>query len=129
MAHHPDDLRYHAEHTWARTEQDGRARVGITDHAQDELDTVVYVDLPQPDSRVEQGQPFGEVESTKTVRDLIAPVSGTVVERNDALQDDPEQVNRDPYGQGWMILVDIDDPAQVDGLLSAQEYGDAARSS
>ncbi|WP_370325829.1 glycine cleavage system protein GcvH [Euzebya sp.] len=127
MTTNPADLRYHAGHTWARTEDDGHVRVGITDHAQDELDTVVYVDLPQPDSRVEQGQPFGEIESTKTVRDLIAPVSGTVVARNDALQDDPERVNRDPYGQGWMILIDIDDPDQLDGLLTAQEYRDTTR--
>lgn len=115
------ELRYHPEHTWARRE-DGRVTVGITDYAQDELDTVVFVDLPEPQTRVEYGQPFGEIESTKTVNDLVAPVSGTVVGRNEALQDDPELVNRDPYGDGWMILVEADDPAQLDGLLSAEDY-------
>ena len=117
----PQELRYHPEHTWARRE-DGRITVGITNYAQDELDTVVFVDLPEPQTRVAYGQAFGEIESTKTVNDLVAPITGTVVERNDALRDDPELVNRDPYGAGWMILVEMDDPGQLDDLLSAEEY-------
>lgn len=127
MANTPEELRYHAEHAWARRE-DGRVRVGITDYEQDELDTVVFVDLPEPETRVQQGQPFGEIESTKTVRDLVAPVSGAVVERNEALQGDPELVNRDPYGQGWMIVVAPDEPGQLDGLLSARAYDEQTQS-
>lgn len=82
----------------------------------------MFVDLPDPQTRVEYGQPFGEIESTKTVNDLVAPLIGTVVGRNDALRDDPELVNRDPYGDGWMILVEADDPGQLDDLLSAEDY-------
>lgn len=127
MPNTPQDLRYHPEHTWARPE-DGRVRVGVTDYAQEQLDTVVYIDLPEVDSRVQQGQAFGEIESTKTINDLIAPVSGTVIERNEALQDDPELVNRDPYGQGWMILVEVNDAGQFDALLSGVDYDQQAQS-
>ena len=117
----PDDLRYTKEHEWARI--DGRRlTVGITDYAQDALGDVVYIDLPAHGTRVEQGQPFGEVESTKSVSDLYAPVSGTIVERNETLESQPELVNSDPYGEGWMVVIeaDEDDPGGV--MLSAGEY-------
>jgi glycine cleavage system H protein len=115
-----EDVQYHPEHMWARLEGT-RARIGITDFAQDALSVVVYVDLPQAGIRVQQGQPCGKIESTKTVIDLIASVTGTVVERNEALQGDPELVNRDPYG-GWMLLAEVDgDPT---GLLSAHQYAE-----
>jgi glycine cleavage system H protein len=97
-------------------------RVGITDYAQDQVGTVVYVDLPEPGTHVEAATSFGEIESTKTVSDLIAPLAGTVVARNDALADDPELVNGDPYGQGWLVLIEPDDPGQLDGLLTPKQY-------
>jgi glycine cleavage system H protein len=121
MPNSPSELRYHPKDTWARLDG-GRVRVGVTDFAQEELDTVVFVDLPQVGDRLEQGEAFGQIESSKTVSDLVAPVSGTILERNEALQDDPEAVNRDPYGQGWMVLIEVDDVTQLDGLLSAEEY-------
>jgi glycine cleavage system H protein len=103
---HPDDPRYHPEHTWGKPHDSGRVRVGITDHAQDQLSTVVFVDLPDTGDDVEAGRPFGEIESTKTLSDLIAPVTGTVAVVNDAVADDPELVNRDPYGDGWLLEID-----------------------
>lgn len=121
MATTPEDVQYHPEHMWARREGT-RARIGITDYAQDALSTVVYVDLPEAGTRVQQGQPCGEIESTKTVNDVVASVTGTVVERNDALRADPELVNRDPYGGGWMLLVQVD--GEPTGLLSARQYAE-----
>jgi glycine cleavage system H protein len=118
----PDDLRYSKEHEWARTESDGRIRVGITDFAQDALGDVVYVDLPEPGARVTAGQPLGEVESTKSVSDVYAPVSGTVVERNGALEGTPELVNQQPYGDGWLVAIEASDPAELDRLLDGPAY-------
>lgn len=118
---HPDDLRYTEEHEWARRDGD-LVRVGITDFAQNELGDVVYVDLPAVGAQVEAGQPFGEVESTKSVSDLYAPVSGTIEERNDALEDRPELVNEDPHGEGWMVLLRPDDPSDLDTLMDAEAY-------
>ncbi len=118
---HPEDLRYTREHEWARDEG-GLVRVGITHFAQDELGDVVYVDLPPPGTEVRGGQPFGEVESTKSVSDLYAPVTGTVEERNDALDDRPELVNTDPYGEGWMIAIRPEEGERLDDLMSAAEY-------
>ncbi|HET9672365.1 MAG TPA: glycine cleavage system protein GcvH [Actinomycetota bacterium] len=118
----PDDLRYSKEHEWARTEADGRIRVGITDFAQDALGDVVYVDLPEPGTQVGAGQAFGEVESTKSVSDVYAPVSGTIVERNGALEDTPELVNQQPYGDGWLVAIEATDPSELDGLLDDQAY-------
>ncbi len=117
----PDDLRYTKEHEWARLE-DGRVRVGITDFAQDALGDVVYVDVPEVGTEVKAGEPFGEVESTKSVSDVYAAVSGTVTERNEALTDTPELVNSSPYGDGWMIVIDPADPSDLDGLLDADAY-------
>ncbi len=121
MAEAPDDLRYTAEHEWVR-HADGKVRVGITDYAQEQLGDVVYVDLPGAGVQVEQGQPFGEVESTKSVSDLYAPVSGTIVERNGELEDRPELINSDAYGEGWLVAIEPDDPAQVDALMDAAAY-------
>jgi glycine cleavage system H protein len=117
----PADLRYTEQHEWARVEG-GRVRVGITDYAQDQLGDVVYVDLPSPGTDLEQGRPFGEVESTKSVSDLYAPVSGTVAERNEQLESRPELVNEDPYGDGWMILIETSDTSALDALMDADGY-------
>ncbi len=119
---YPDDLRYTEEHEWARPEG-VRVTVGITDYAQDALGDVVYVDLPATGTRVDKGQPFGEVESTKSVSDLYAPVTGTIVERNESLESQPELVNSDPYGQGWMVVIEAEGKAEVDSLLDASAYG------
>jgi glycine cleavage system H protein len=118
---YPQDLRYTREHEWARDESDGRIRVGITDYAQDALGDVVYVDIPETGTEVTAGQPFGEVESTKSVSDVYAPVSGTVIERNGALEDRPDMVNEEPYGDGWMIAIQAE-PGSLDGLLDAAAY-------
>lgn len=118
----PSHLRYTQEHEWTR--EDGEVVVvGITDYAQDQLGDVVYVDLPAPDTEVEQGQVFGEVESTKSVSDLYAPVSGVVVECNEALDERPELVNQDPYGDGWMVKIRVADGAgQLAALMDADAY-------
>ncbi len=117
----PSDCRYTAEHEWVRDDGDV-VRIGITHFAQDQLGDVVYVDLPAAGAEVDQGQAFGEVESTKSVSDLFAPVSGTVRERNDSLEDRPELVNEDPYGEGWMLTIVPRDRAELDGLMDADAY-------
>ena len=117
----PSELKYTEEHEWTNADG-GRVKVGITHYAQDALGDVVYVDLPATGTRVEQGQPFGEVESTKSVSDLYAPISGTIVERNEALESNPELVNSDPYGEGWMVVIETDDAGALEGLLSAEDY-------
>lgn len=119
----PAGLRYSAEHEWVSgPDADGVVRIGITDFAQDALGDVVYVDLPELGAEIAAGSTVGEVESTKSVSDLYAPVSGTVKTRNEALEADPAQVNSDPYGEGWLLEVTLADPAQVDGLLDADGY-------
>jgi glycine cleavage system H protein len=123
----PQDLKYTAEHEWVRPGE--VVRVGITAFAQDALGDIVFVTLPEPGQAVRAGQPCGEVESTKSVSDIYAPVDGTVVARNEELADRPELVNSDPYGAGWMVEIRPDDPAAADGLLDAtgyQEVVDAA---
>lgn len=117
----PDDLRYTTDHEWARSE-DGRIRVGITDFAQDALGDVVFVELPETGASLEKGGPLGEVESTKSVSQIYAPVSGTVVAVNTALSETPEQVNEEPYGSGWLVLIEPTDPSELDGLLDAAGY-------
>jgi glycine cleavage system H protein len=121
MATYPADLRYTREHEWARVEGN-RARVGITHYAQDQLGDVVFVELPRVGTRVRHMQSFGVVESVKAVSDLFAPLSGEVVEVNQSLTERPEQVNQDPYGGGWMIVIALSEPKELDGLLSAAEY-------
>jgi glycine cleavage system H protein len=117
----PDDLRYSSDHEWIRLE-DGKARVGITDYAQDALGDVVFVDLPEVGAAVGAGQSISEVESTKSVSDIYAPVAGTVVEVNGDLADNPERLNEDPYGEGWIFVLALDDASAVDGLLDAASY-------
>jgi glycine cleavage system H protein len=119
---YPQELRYTKEHEWAAAEDGGRVRVGITDFAQDALGDVVYVDLPVEGTEVRGGKTMGEVESTKSVSDLYSPVSGRIAERNAALGDDPELVNRDPYGEGWMVVIEMTDPGELDGLMDADAY-------
>ena len=118
---YPDDLRYTKQHEWARREED-RIRVGITDFAQDALGDVVYVDVPQVGTEVRGGETFGEVESTKSVSDVYAPISGTVVESNAALTDRPQLVNDDPYGEGWLIRIRLAEPSEREGLLDVEAY-------
>ena len=117
----PKDLRYTKEHEWARLDGD-TVVVGITDYAQDSLGDVVYVELPEEGSEVSKDEPFGVVESVKAVSDLYAPISGNVVEVNDALVDSPEVINEDPYGEAWMIRIEPSDPSELDDLLSAEDY-------
>jgi glycine cleavage system H protein len=117
----PDDLRYSSDHEWARTE-DGRVRVGITDYAQDALGDVVYVDLPEVGAHVDRGEACSEVESTKSVSEIYAPVAGTVVEINDDLAEAPQRLNEDPYGDGWIFVLEADDLAQLDELADAKGY-------
>jgi glycine cleavage system H protein len=117
----PQDLRYTKEHEWLRVEE-GLARVGITDFAQDALGDVVYVDLPQVGTRVEAGQPMGEVESTKSVSDVFSPVSGTITELNALIEDHPELVNEQPYGDGWLVVIDPSDLSQLEDLLDDARY-------
>jgi glycine cleavage system H protein len=118
---YPQDLRYTRQHEWARAEGD-RVRIGITDYAQDALGDVVYVDLPGVGTGVTGGQPLGEVESTKSVSDVYAPVTGTVVERNTVLEERPELVNEQPYGDGWLVVVEPEDPSAAEGLMDAAAY-------
>jgi len=119
----PPELRYTDKHEWiAQPAESGRARVGITDYAQDALGDIVYVDLPEVGSAIEAGQPFGEVESTKSASEIYAPVTGTVAARNEALKDSPELVNAEPYGGGWLIEIEPSDPSAVSGLLDAAGY-------
>jgi glycine cleavage system H protein len=120
---YPEELRYTAEHEWIRLTGD-RVRVGITSYAQDALGDIVFVSLPPVGQAVQAGQAFGEVESTKSVSDVYAPVGGTVVAHNEALDDAPELINSDPYGEGWLVEIQIEDPATVDGLLDAAGYAD-----
>ena len=117
----PDDLRYSSDHEWVRVEE-GRVRVGITDYAQDALGDVVFVQLPEVGAVVSAGQSISEVESTKSVSDIYAPVAGTVVEVNAELGDAPQRLNDDPYGAGWIFVVEPSDPAQVEALLGAEQY-------
>ena len=117
----PDDLRYTKDHEWVRLE-DGRVRVGITDYAQDALGDVVFVQVPEVGSSVASGASFGEVESTKSVSDIYAPVAGTVAEVNDELADSPQRLNEDPYGEGWICVLEVADASELDGLLDAAAY-------
>jgi len=117
----PDDLRYTKEHEWCRL-KGNRAAVGITDHAQDQLGDIVYVEPPEVGDAVKKGESFGVVESTKAVSELFAPVSGKVVEVNDPLTDSPEAINEDPYEEGWMIQVEMADPGEAESLMDAAAY-------
>ncbi len=123
MEKYPADLRYTREHEWARVEGN-RARVGITQYAQAELGDVVFVELPKVGVKVTQMQPFGVVESVKAVSDLFAPLSGEVVEVNAELPQKPEWVNQDPYGKGWMIVIALSNPRELEALMTAAQYAE-----
>ena len=119
----PEDLRYTAEHEWVSESASGSGvRVGITHFAQDSLGDIVFVQLPEPGTEVTAGEPLGEVESTKSVSEIYAPVSGKVVARNEDLDNDPAVINTDPYGAGWLLEIEPSDPAAVGGLLDAAAY-------
>jgi glycine cleavage system H protein len=126
MSDVPDDLKYTAEHEWVRGDGSSTVRVGITDYAQSALGDVVYVSLPEVGAQVTKGSAIGEVESTKSVSDIYAPVSGTVTARNDALENTPELINSAPYGDGWLVEIEVSDQAEQDDLLDAATYGTLA---
>ncbi|RCS28368.1 glycine cleavage system protein GcvH [Polaribacter sp. WD7] len=117
----PSELKYTKDHEWIKIE-DNIATVGITDFAQGELGDIVYVDVDTLDDTVEEGEVFGSVEAVKTVSDLFMPLTGEVIEFNEELEDEPELVNSDPYGKGWMIKIEISDASQIDNLLDAEGY-------
>ncbi len=118
----PEDLRYTKEHEWVRDEGPGRVRVGITDYAQDALGDVVYVEVPEPGTKVAANQPFCEVESTKSVSDVYAPVTGSVIEGNGLITERPELVNEQPYGDGWLVVLETTDPSELEGLMDSAAY-------
>jgi glycine cleavage system H protein len=117
----PTDRRYTKEHEWVRAD-DGVGTVGVTDHAQDQLGDIVYLDLPTPGTAVKQLEKLGEIESVKAVSDFYSPVSGEVVDVNEAVADHPELVNESPYEKGWLVRVRLADPAELDALLTAEQY-------
>ena len=118
----PEDLKYTEEHEWLATTESGGVRVGITEYAQDQLGDVVFVELPKVGAAVEAGTPLGEVESTKSVSEIFAPLSGTVVAVNNALDDTPELINSDPYGEGWIVEINAEDLSALDELMDAAAY-------
>ena len=122
----PEELKYTEEHEWVQRTGEATVRVGITDYAQEQLGDVVFVQLPELGETVDVGQTLGEVESTKSVSDIYAPLAGEVVARNDSLDQQPDLVNTDPYGEGWMIELRLADPAAVDDLLDAAAYQELA---
>jgi glycine cleavage system H protein len=127
MSDVPDDLKYTAEHEWVRSDgSSATVRVGITDYAQEALGDVVYVSLPEVGAQVTKGTAVGEIESTKSVSDIYAPVSGTVSARNEALDATPELINSAPYGDGWLVDIEVSDTAELDDLLDAASYGTLA---
>tara|TARA_B100000686_G_C16568209_1_gene851475 strand:- start:558 stop:935 length:378 start_codon:yes stop_codon:yes gene_type:complete len=119
----PQDLKYTKEHEWVKV--DGvTATIGITDHAQGELGDIIFVEFPDIDQEIEKDEPFGTIEAVKTVADLFAPISGTVTEINEDLEDSPESVNSDPYGEGWIVKVSIGDAGELDELMTSEQYGE-----
>ena len=118
----PNDRKYTREHEWVKIEEGSRALAGITDYAQDQLGDIVYFDLPKPGSTIKLMEKMGEVESVKAVSDLYSPVSGEVIEINERLIDHPELANDDPLGEGWLVRVSISDAAELDKLMSAEDY-------
>lgn len=117
----PEDLKYHKEHTWVRV-SGGKATIGITDHAQEALGDIVYIDLPDAESSIEANSEFSEIESTKATSPIIAPISGTIVEVNEDLSDSPEIINESPYEKGWIAVVEMTDESELDALLEAADY-------
>lgn len=122
----PENLAYTESHEWIRL--DGpTATMGITDHAQDELGDIIYLEFPQVGQELTRGEPLGTIEAVKTVADLLAPLSGKVTEINESLNNDPEKVNRDPYGDGWIVKFDLSDPSERKNLLTSEAYGEIIR--
>jgi glycine cleavage system H protein len=117
----PDDIKYHREHAWVRVEGK-RATVGITDYAQQQMGDIVYVDLPEADTEIDADSELSEIESTKATSPVVSPVSGTVVEVNEDLADSPEIINEDPYGNGWLVMLEMSDPSELNDLMSKSEY-------
>jgi glycine cleavage system H protein len=117
----PDDLKYHKEHTWVKV-SGRKATIGITDYAQDALGDIVYIDLPEVDMEVEINSEIGEIESTKATSSIISPVSGKVTEVNEDLSESPETLNEDPYGKGWVAIIELEDVSEPDDLMDASEY-------
>ncbi len=118
---YPEDLKYHKEHTWVRV-SGKKATIGITDYAQDALGDIVYIDLPETDTTIEANSELAEIESTKATSSVISTVSGTVIEVNDDLSESPEIINEEPYGKGWIAIIEIDDASEVDDLMDAADY-------
>ena len=117
----PDDIKYHREHAWVRVEGK-RATIGISDYAQQQLGDIVYVDLPEIDTEIDADSELSEIESTKATSPVVSPVSGTIVEVNEDLADSPEIINEDPYGNGWLVVLDLSDAAELNDLMSKAEY-------
>src|SRR4030042_512639 len=117
----PDDLKYHKEHTWIRP-SGTKVTIGITDYAQDALGDIVYIDLPEGDTEIEANGEIGEIESTKATSSIISPVSGRVIEVNEELSESPEIINEEPYGKGWIAVLEIEDKSELDDLMDASEY-------
>jgi glycine cleavage system H protein len=117
----PEDLYYSKEHVWVRLTA-GKALIGITDHAQKELGSIVFADLPEEGAEIEKGETLGSLESSKTVAEVFAPISGQVLKPNRDLEEDPSLINDDPYGNGWLVTMDLDDPDELEGLLNSVEY-------
>jgi len=117
----PEDIKFHKEHTWARV-SGKKATIGITDYAQESLGDIVYIELPETDIEVTANTELTEIESTKATSSVIAPVSGMVIEINEKLADSPEIINEDPYGKGWIAVIKMDNPAEIDDLMDAEEY-------
>jgi len=118
----PDDVKYHPDHMWVRPEGEGEVTVGISDFAQDQLGTVIYVDLPEVDQEISMGEELGAVESAKSVSDLISPVTGVVLAVNPELEDKPEMLNEEPYTGGWIARVELTEPEELDDLMEAESY-------
>ena len=118
----PQDIRYHKEHTWIKV-SGKKGTIGITDYAQDALGDIVYLELPEVDSTVEANTEVTEIESTKSTSSVISPVSGKVIEVNEELSESPEIINEDPYGKGWIAVIELENPSEIDDLLDASEYG------
>jgi glycine cleavage system H protein len=116
------EIKFHKEHTWVRLEDDDIGTVGISDYAQEQLGKIIYVELPEEGTEVTQGEEFGQIESSKSMSDLISPVSGEVIETNEALEDDPSIINDSPYDEGWMIKVKLSNPDELDELLDRTAY-------
>jgi glycine cleavage system H protein len=117
----PDDIKYHREHTWVRAEGK-HATIGITDYAQQQMGDIVYIDLPEMDTEIDADSELSEVESTKATSPVVSPVSGTVIEVNEDLADSPEIINEDPYGNGWLVVLEMSDPSELNDLMSRSEY-------